>query len=317
MYGSTIPEEGAIVVEQQQPLMEKQPSLRRRKPRSPGTKKRGSMSKRGQSSRKMLKKKPSGPVLTKIFVQEEEPPPPPPATHGEADEHHHSYVYSMLNPRSNRPQAVVYKHFIAIVILVDLLFFILGTEPDLSTSTKHFFKVSEGVTSTIFLIEYIARLCVCTESRRYARYGPVLGRLRYLVTPAALIDAFATFPFFIERLTGWDLPQLTYLRCFRLLRIMKTQHYAKAFDAVNRVIYYNREILSVALMVCVFLVIFTSVLMYYFRPKHPTDKADFSRYVRGHKIIQICTLTFVITPSLQYFSYNVFEYSHVDGSRWT
>jgi hypothetical protein len=56
---------------------------------------------------------------------------------------------------------------------------------------------------------------------------------------------------------------------------MKTQSYAKAFDAVNRVIYYNAEILYVALMVCIFLVLFTSVLMYYFRPKHPVDSQDF------------------------------------------
>ena len=56
---------------------------------------------------------------------------------------------------------------------------------------------------------------------------------------------------------------------------MKTQSYAKAFDAVNRVVYYNSEILYVALMVCIFLVLFTSVLMYYFRPKNPVDAQDF------------------------------------------
>lgn len=271
MYGSVEPEKAAAV--EQQPLMSKQTSVaRRRKPTQKGASKKRLT--RGQSSRRVVRKQASGPVLTKIFV--EETPPPPPATHGEDDEHHHSYVYSMLNPRSNRPQAIVYKYFMATVILLDLLFFIIGTEPDLSKHSKHIFQKAEGVTSSIFLVEYVARLCVCTESRRYGRYGPLLGRLRYMASPAAIIDALATFPWFIERSTGWNLPQLTYLRVFRLLRIMKTQSYAKAFDAVNRVIYYNREILYVALMVCIFLVLFTSVLMYYCRPKHPVDAQDFS-----------------------------------------
>jgi len=271
MYGSVQPEAKgtATVAAEGEPLMAKQASLRRRKPPPPPH-----QGKKKPSSRKVITKRPSGPVLTKIFV-EETPPPAPTSHEGEEDEHHHSYMYSMLNPRSNRTQAIVYKYFIATVILVDLLFFILSTEPDLSHKQKHFFKVAEGLTSSIFLVEYIARLCVCTESRRFGQYGPFWGRLRYTLTPAAIIDALATFPFFIERFTGFDLPTMTYLRVFRLLRIMKTQSYAKAFDAVNRVIYYNREILYVALMVCIFLVLFTSVLMYYFRPKNPADAQDF------------------------------------------
>lgn len=265
MYGSAESKPPA----ENEPLMtKKRASLRRRKLASKKQLTKGASNRK----KKAIQKKPSGPVLTKIFIEEE---PKHKLHDGEEDSHRHSYIYSMLNPRSNRTQAVIYKYFIATVILVDLLFFIISTEPHLTKKQIHFFKIAEGVTSTIFLIEYMLRLCVCTESRRYGRFGPVLGRLRYLVTPAALIDALATFPFFIERFTGWDLPTLTYLRVFRLLRIMKTQSYAKAFDAVNRVIYYNAEILYVALMVCIFLVLFTSVLMYYFRPKHPVDSQDF------------------------------------------
>ena len=276
MYGSVEPKRKGgsfdAAAEDPEPLMvTEQASLRRRKPQKGKSRPQG-LGKR-QSARKMITKKTSGPVLTKIFVEEE---PPRPLQDGEPDEHHHSYVYSMLNPRSHKPQATVYKYFMSTIILVDLVFFIISTEPHLSKPFKHFLKVTEGVTSSIFLVEYIARLIVCTESRKYNTYGPFWGRLRYMVSPAALIDAFATFPFFIERFTGWDLPTLTYLRFFRLLRIMKTQQFAKAFDAVNRVIYYNREILYVALMVCVFLVLFTSVLMYYLRPKNPVDAEDFT-----------------------------------------
>ena len=42
-----------------------------------------------------------------------------------------------------------------------------------------------------------------------------------------------------------------------------------------RVIYYNGEILYVAFNMCVFLVLITSVLMYYLRPQDPEDAEAF------------------------------------------
>lgn len=236
------------------PLLAKKQSLRRRKPRP-----------REPSSRRQSMRKQSKPVLSKIFNASEIV---------ETSHHDHSFIYTALNPRSSQKPAIIFKWFIAIVILVDLLFFIVSTEPNLRKETQYIFKVAEGVTSSIFLVEYALRFITCTESKKYK--GAIVGRLQYVVTPGALIDALATFPFFIERFTGWNLPTLTYLRVFRLLRIGKTQGYAKALDAVYRVVYYNREILYVALLVCSFLVLLTAILMYYLRPQNPEDAQDFT-----------------------------------------
>jgi hypothetical protein len=131
---------------------------------------------------------------------------------------------------------------------------------------KHFHKW-EGITSTIFLVEYVARLVSVTESKKYGDLGPIRGRLQYAATYSALIDIFSTLPFFVELISGWDLPTLTYLRSFRLLRILKTSGFAEATNAVYRVLFYNRQILYVALLICIGLVIVTAVLMYYLRPR--------------------------------------------------
>ena len=191
--------------------------------------------------------------------------------------HHHSWIYTMLNPRSTKFQAKVFKNFIATIIVVDLIFFILSTDPNYTD--YGIFHHVEGITSTIFLIEYILRLITCMESRSYQEYGPIIGRLKYCVTGGALVDALATFPFFIELCFrgSIELPTLTYVRIFRLLRILKTEAYAKAFDALWRVFYYNREILSVAGLVCLFLIVLTAVLLYYARPppgKHANDEFE-------------------------------------------
>ena len=76
-----------------------------------------------------------------------------------------------------------------------------------------------------------------------------------------MIDLVAALPFFLELPTGWNLPTLTYVRFFRLFRILKTEDYIKSLDAVYRVIYFNRQILYVATLVCLLLVLITSILL--------------------------------------------------------
>jgi hypothetical protein len=179
-----------------------------------------------------------------------------------------SRIFSLLNPRSRQWQAVWFKYFISSVILADLIIFVLSTEPNLSDEQKALCHTWEGVTSTIFLIEYLARIYTVIEAKKYGEFGPFWGRVHYATTMASIVDALAILPFFLEIVTGWNLPTLTFLRTFRLLRILKTNGMVRATDAVYRVIYYNRQILYVALFVCIFMILVTSVLMYYLRPRN-------------------------------------------------
>ena len=180
----------------------------------------------------------------------------------------HSFLFSMLNPHSRSTQAIAFKTFIGMVILVDLVLFIT------SSSEKVNVPYAEGVVSCIFCLEYVLRLVTITESRIYSH--PLWGRLAYMRTWSAVIDFFATVPWFVELLSGWDLPTLTYLRVFRLFRILKTEGYARAMDTVYRVVYYNAAILYVASLLCIYLVLFTAVLLYYFRPPDVEENSQFS-----------------------------------------
>mmetsp|Transcript_22562 Transcript_22562/g.41394 ORF Transcript_22562/g.41394 Transcript_22562/m.41394 type:complete len:471 (+) Transcript_22562:13-1425(+) len=206
----------------------------------------------------------------------------------------HSQLYNTLNPKSRSPSARLFQKFITLVILLDALIYILSTEPDLS-HLSYIFYGTEAVTSTIFAIEYIARLIVCTEKRCYGKHGPIRGRWKYICSTQALLDAFATFPFFIELLSGIPLPTLTYLRVFRVLRITRTQSCSQAMDAVYRVLYFNREILHVAALLGMYLVVVTSILMYYLRPRgndvdYVDDPTDFSS-IASTMVLSVLMLT--------------------------
>eukprot|EP00798_Chlamydomonas_sp_ICE-L_P006551 gene6551-3203_t len=97
----------------------------------------------------------------------------------------HSFVYALLSPHSRRWQAVLFKNFVSAVIIVDMLFFIML----LSLAYK-----------------------TMTEGSKYGKHGALKGRILYLISFSALLDAFATFPFFIELISGAELPSLTFLR---------------------------------------------------------------------------------------------------------
>ena len=179
----------------------------------------------------------------------------------------HSQLYKILNPKSHSAHARLFQTIISAIIILDSLIYILSTEPLLEQQFAHFFYIIEGITSTIFLLELMARLLVCTEKKCYSKYGPLKGRLIYLWSFQGFIDTFATLPFFVELIFGIDLPTLTYLRVFRLIRITRTRSYTKAIDAVGRVLYFNREILHVAALLGMYLVVVTSILLYYLRPR--------------------------------------------------
>lgn len=186
----------------------------------------------------------------------------------------HSYIYTMLNSKSRQRQAVIFKNVMAWIIITDLMFFIVSTEP--GYNRFRIFYLEEGFVSCFFLLEYVVRLWTIAESRRYSPLGPWKGRLVYMVSFHAMIDAFATFPFFIELVMDNNLPTLTYLRFFRLMRILRTDPLGKAMDSLQRVLYYNREILYVAGVMAAGLIMFTAVLMYYLRPRDNEDEPSWS-----------------------------------------
>lgn len=75
--------------------------------------------------------------------------------------HVHSALYNYLNPKSHSSSARCFQRFITVVILVDVIFYIVSTEP--KYEGVPLFYYAECITSSIFLIEYLSRLWVCTE----------------------------------------------------------------------------------------------------------------------------------------------------------
>jgi voltage-gated potassium channel len=93
------------------------------------------------------------------------------------------------------------------------------------------FDTFDTVSVLIFTVEYLARVWVSVEAQ--PGENALRARLRYLVTPMAIIDLLAIAPFYLSVIVGLD---LRFLRVLRLLRVFKLTRYSAAMSMLLTVL---------------------------------------------------------------------------------
>ena len=149
--------------------------------------------------------------------------------------------------------------FITGLILFSVACVILETEAALQRRWGVFFDVSEAVSVVAFSVEYLARLWICVVNPLYGR--SLWGRLRYALSPMALVDLAAVMPFYLESSIG--LRFIRAVRLFRLARILKIGHYTDALDTLSDVMRKKKDELIVTAVMAFTLLIIVSTLMYF------------------------------------------------------
>jgi voltage-gated potassium channel len=157
--------------------------------------------------------------------------------------------------------------FIFVLIVLNVLAVIFGTVTEVQRRFGTYLEYFEIASVAVFSLEYVARLWACTTEPAYAH--PLLGRLRFGLTPLALIDLLAILPFYLPFI-GAD---LRLLRMIRLFRAVKLVRYMESLQLMGRVIRSKKEELIATLAVLLLLLILTSSLMYYV--EHPVQPEVF------------------------------------------
>lgn len=152
--------------------------------------------------------------------------------------------------------------FILSLICANVLAVILETIPSLS-SLKIIFRWFEIVSVVIFSLEYLLRVWSCTVDKRYGKLGPILGRLRFIVSFMGLVDLFAILPFYLPFVFLVDLRMIRLLRIVRMFRVFKAGRYSVALQTLGRVLKAKRAELTMTLSVTAILLVISGSLMYY------------------------------------------------------
>ena len=163
-----------------------------------------------------------------------------------------------IGERSNRLSRVIDTMLITLISL-NVISVILETLPSLQNTHQAFFNNFEIFSVLIFSIEYLARVWSAVENTGKGYGHPFWGRLRYMLTPMALIDLIVIMPFYL----GYFLPvDLRFMRVLRLLRVFKLTRYSSSMSVLLKVLSDEARSIGAALFVLCMLVIMASSLTY-------------------------------------------------------
>ncbi|GAA0822198.1 ion transporter [Colwellia sp. D2M02] len=161
----------------------------------------------------------------------------------------------------------IHKNYFAKIINIMLIILIVGnvvaamfeSEPDYHKAYRQQFALFEIISLSIFFIEYLLRVWCNVENPTYQHLSTSKARLKYCVSPIALIDLIAILPFLIAMFFTIDLRSL---RLLRVLRLLKLNHYFKGFNIFTTVIIKELKTMTAAMMVMIFLIIIAASLMH-------------------------------------------------------
>ncbi len=174
-----------------------------------------------------------------------------------------SRIWSLVEVSYDQDYAPVldwYDASMMALILLNVLAVVIESVEEIGQRFAAYFYAFEVFSVAVFTIEYIVKLWACTVDARYTH--PVLGRVRYALTPMVIVDLLTFLPFYLWFLPV-DLRILRALRLFRLLRVLKIGRYSQSVALMAHVVRRKRsDLTATALLLFVMLVIAAS-LMYY------------------------------------------------------
>ncbi len=149
------------------------------------------------------------------------------------------------------------------LILASVVAVIVESIPSVEAAHGEALYWFEAVTVAIFTIEYLLRVWSAVEADELGGRGLAV-RLRYMCSPSALIDLLAILPFYV--LMFWPAGQLDlrFLRCVRLLRVLKLTRYSRAFDMLASTLRDNLRSLAAAFFILIIVMLLAATGMYYF-----------------------------------------------------
>lgn len=163
-----------------------------------------------------------------------------------------------IGKRNDRLSRVIDTLLITLISL-NVISVILETLPSLQNTHQVFFDGFEIFSVLIFSVEYLARVWSAVENTEKGYDHPFWGRLRYMLTPMALIDLIVIMPFYM----GYFLPvDLRFMRVLRLLRVFKLTRYSSSMSVLLKVLSDEARSIGAALFVLCMLVIMASSLTY-------------------------------------------------------
>ncbi|MEZ5543122.1 MAG: ion transporter [Pseudomonadota bacterium] len=154
--------------------------------------------------------------------------------------------------------------FIVALISLNILALVLESVQEIHRHHVQLFFWFEVFSVGVFTVEYLLRIWSCVEAADQRFRHPLRGRLRFALTPMALVDLCAILPFYLGMIYTLD---LRFLRALRLLRIFKLTRYSTAMSTLLQVLRDEAQSFGAAFLILFIIMIIASSGVYLFEHK--------------------------------------------------
>lgn len=179
-------------------------------------------------------------------------------------------IYEILETAKDGDTAsLLFDYFIVILIVINIAAIVLVTVKPLYENYFWLFLIISLVSLVAFSVEYFLRLWTCNLSTDYQK--PFLGRIKWALTPYAIIDLLVILPFYLLVFFGIDVTGLIVLRIFRVFKIVR---YSDSINKIIAVLKAEKETLITAYAVLFIVLIIAATMMYQF--EHAAQPEEFS-----------------------------------------
>ena len=168
-------------------------------------------------------------------------------------------AYEILEGAADAPASRILNLLLIGLIIANVAAIILESDASIGARHRVWFRLFEWLSVLLFTLEYAARVWAAVE-RDDGRYkAPVVGRIRYMLSPLALIDLIAILPFYLSFLVPVD---LRFMRVFRLFLIFKLTRYQASMSLLARVLRNEAGPIAAALFVLAMLLVVAASFAY-------------------------------------------------------
>lgn len=177
-------------------------------------------------------------------------------------------LHRALDPTAKARLSVLNLVLIGAIVL-SVAVAVVDTEPTVAKPLAGVFAALDVAFLALFGVEYLARLWVAPEDPRYAH--PLFGRLRWMLTPAALIDLLALAPALV--FAGATPAYLFRLfRLLRILRLAKLGRFSRAWSLMADAVGSRRPELLLTFAAAALAMLTSASLMYLIEGEAQADK---------------------------------------------
>jgi voltage-gated potassium channel len=163
------------------------------------------------------------------------------------------------------------KLFLGVLIILNVSAVILESVEAIHARWSTQFAQFEMFSVVVFSIEYVLRLWTCDVDERYRG---LRGRLRFVVSPAALIDLAAIVPAYLPGDVFLDLRFARVVRLMRMARALKLARYSRSIQTFSAVFRERQSDLLLITSLLLMLLVVASSAMYF--AEHGAQPTKFS-----------------------------------------